>query len=152
MGKHLQDKISLIYKGILQIGERRKETSLPMEATRSRASKPLPQETDSNCLDNPMDGGAWWTAVHGVAKSQTRLSDFTFTFTFMHRRRKWQPTLVLLPGKSHGRKSLASYSSWGRKELDTTEWLHFKTRWTNRWEKTNGEGTRGVFREQVEQK
>ena len=31
---------------------------------------------------NPMDGGAWWTAVHGVAKSQTRLSDFTFTFHF----------------------------------------------------------------------
>ena len=29
-----------------------------------------------------MDGGAWWAAVHGVAKSRTRLSDFTFTFTF----------------------------------------------------------------------
>ena len=34
------------------------------------------------CPDNPMDGGAWWAAVHGVAKSQTRLSDFTFTFHF----------------------------------------------------------------------
>ena len=32
------------------------------------------------CLENPMDGGAWWAAVHGVAGSQTRLSDFTFTF------------------------------------------------------------------------
>ena len=31
---------------------------------------------------NPMDGGAWWAAVHGIAKSQTRLSDFTFTFHF----------------------------------------------------------------------
>ena len=31
---------------------------------------------------NPMDGGAWWAAVHGVAKSRTRLSDFTFTFHF----------------------------------------------------------------------
>ena len=30
----------------------------------------------------PMDGGAWWAAVHGVAKSRTRLSDFTFTFHF----------------------------------------------------------------------
>ena len=29
-----------------------------------------------SCLENPMDGGAWWAAVHGVAKSQTRLSDF----------------------------------------------------------------------------
>ena len=36
----------------------------------------------SSCLENPMDGGAWWGAVHGVAKSWTRLSDFTFTFHF----------------------------------------------------------------------
>ena len=34
-----------------------------------------------SCLENPMDGGVWWTAVHGVAKSPTRLSDFTFTFS-----------------------------------------------------------------------
>ena len=32
------------------------------------------------CLENPMDGGTWWAPVHGVVKSQTRLSDFTFTF------------------------------------------------------------------------
>ena len=35
-----------------------------------------------SCLENPMDGGAWWAAVHGVARSQTQLSDFTFTFHF----------------------------------------------------------------------
>ena len=35
-----------------------------------------------SCLGNPVDGGAWWAAVHGVAKSRTRLSDFTFTFHF----------------------------------------------------------------------
>ena len=35
-----------------------------------------------SCLENPMDGGAWWAAVYGVAESQTRLSDFTFTFPF----------------------------------------------------------------------
>ena len=37
-----------------------------------------------SCLENPMDGGAWWATVHGVTKSRTRLSDFTFlsTFTF----------------------------------------------------------------------
>ena len=40
-------------------------------------------------------------------------------------RRKWQPTPVLLPGKSHGRRSLVGYSPWGCKESDTTEWLHF---------------------------
>ena len=33
-----------------------------------------------SCLENPMDRGAWWATVHGVAKSQTRLSDFTFFF------------------------------------------------------------------------
>ena len=35
-----------------------------------------------SCLESPMDRGAWWAAVHGVAKSQTRLRDFTFTFHF----------------------------------------------------------------------
>ena len=35
-----------------------------------------------SCLENPMDGGAWWAAVHEVAKSRARLSDFTFTFHF----------------------------------------------------------------------
>jgi len=35
-----------------------------------------------SCLENPMDGGAWWVAVHGVATSQTRLSNFLFTFHF----------------------------------------------------------------------
>ena len=35
-----------------------------------------------SCLENPMDGGAWWAAVHGVARSRTRLSDFTFIFHF----------------------------------------------------------------------
>ena len=34
------------------------------------------------CVGNPMGGGAWWAVVHGVAQSQTRLSDFTFTFHF----------------------------------------------------------------------
>ena len=43
----------------------------------------------------------------------------------MVRRRQWQPTPVLLPGKSHGQSSLVGYSPWGREELDTTEGLHF---------------------------
>ena len=40
-------------------------------------------------------------------------------------RRKWQPTPVLLPGESHGWRSLVGYSPWGCKEWDTTEQLHF---------------------------
>ena len=43
-------------------------------------------------------------------------------------RRKWQSTPVLLPGKSHGQRSLVGYNPWGPKELDTTEWLHFTFR------------------------
>ena len=70
-----------------------------------------------SCLENPMDGGAWWAAVHGVAKSWTRLKDFTF----MHWRRKWQPTPVFLPGESQGQGSLVGCRLWGRTELDTTE-------------------------------
>ena len=42
-------------------------------------------------------------------------------------RRKWQPTPVLLPGKSHGQRSLVGYSPWGCKESDKTERLHFST-------------------------
>ena len=41
------------------------------------------------------------------------------------RRRQWHPTPVLLPGKSHGWRSLVGYSPWGREESDTTERLHF---------------------------
>ena len=40
-------------------------------------------------------------------------------------RRRWHPTPVLLPGESHGRRSLVGCNPWGREGLDTTEWLHF---------------------------
>ena len=74
------------------------------------------------CLENPMDGGAWWAAVHGVPKSRTRLSDTSLSpFTFMHWRRKWQPTPVFLPGESQGRGSLVGCRLWGRTESDMTE-------------------------------
>ena len=43
----------------------------------------------------------------------------------LRRRRQWHPTPVLLPGNSHGRRSLVGYSRWGREESDTTERLHF---------------------------
>ena len=46
-------------------------------------------------------------------------------FRRKYRRRQWQPTPVLLPGKSHGWRSLVGCSPWGHKESDTTERLHF---------------------------
>ena len=70
-----------------------------------------------SCLENPMGGEAWWAAGHGVVKSRTRLSDFTFT----HWRRKWQPTPVFFPGESQGRGSLVGCHLWGHTESDTTE-------------------------------
>ena len=70
-----------------------------------------------SCLENPMDRGAWKAVVHGVVKSQTRLSDFTFT----HWRRRWQPTPVLLPRESQGQRSLVGCHLWGRTESDRTE-------------------------------
>ena len=74
-----------------------------------------------SCLENTMDGGGWWAAVHGVAKSQTQLCDFIFTFHFIHWRRKWQPTPVFLPGESQGQGSLVGCCLWGRTESDMTE-------------------------------
>ena len=60
-------------------------------------------------------------AVQGVAKSRTRLSDFPFTFTFLHWRRKWKPTPVFLLGESQGRGNLVGCHLWGHTESDTTE-------------------------------
>ena len=65
-------------------------------------------------LENPMDGGAWWAAVHGVTTSLS-LS------TFVHWRRKWQPTPVFLPGESQGQGSLVGCRLRGLTESDTTE-------------------------------
>ena len=74
-----------------------------------------------SCLQNPMDRGAWWAAVHGVAKSRNNWATSPSLFTFMHWRRKWQPTPVFLPGESQGLGSLVGCPLWGRTESDMTE-------------------------------
>ena len=55
-----------------------------------------------SCLENPMAGGAWWAAVHGVAKCWTPLSDFTFTFHFhaLEKERATHPSVLAwrIPG------------------------------------------------------
>ena len=71
-----------------------------------------------------MDREARHAVIHGVSRSQTRLSDWT-ELNWHTWRRQWQPTLVFLPGKSHGWRSLVGCSPWGRKESNMTEWLHF---------------------------
>ena len=64
---------------------------------------------------------AWWAAVHGVARSWKRLSDFTFTFHFHASEKEMATHSVFLPGESQGRGSLVGCRLWGRTESDTTE-------------------------------
>ena len=73
---------------------------------------------------NPMDGGAWWAAIHGVAKSRTRLSNFTLTFHFHALEKDMATHSMFLPGESQGRGSLEGCRLWGRTESDTTEATH----------------------------
>ena len=61
-----------------------------------------------SCLENPMDWGAWWATVHGVIKSQTRLSNFTFTFVVS----TCVPASLLalqIPSRSSGQMVLFSF-------------------------------------------
>ena len=92
-----------------------------LKTTMTNIGEGMGTRLQCSLLEGPMDGGAWQAAVHGVAESRTQLSNFTFTFTFMHWRRKWHPTPVFLPGESQGRGSLAGCRLWGHTELDMTE-------------------------------
>ena len=74
-----------------------------------------------SCLENPMDGGAWWAAVHGVAKSRTRLSDFTFTFHFHALEKEMATHSSVLAWRIPGTGGLVGCRLWGRTESDTTE-------------------------------
>ena len=76
-----------------------------------------------NCLhDNDDDSSQHFLRTCHVSKL---ISVFYLEFVVSHWRRQWHPTPVLLPGKSHGWRSLVGCSPWGREELDTTERLHF---------------------------
>ena len=68
-----------------------------------------------------MDGGAWWAAVHGVAKSQTQLSDFTFTFHFHALEKEMATHSSVLAWRIPGTGNLMGCRLWGRTEWDTTE-------------------------------
>ena len=75
-----------------------------------------------SCLENPMDRGAWW-AIQSMGSLRVRHDWVTSLslFTFMHWRRKWQPTQVFLPGESQGWGSLVGCCLCGHTESDTTE-------------------------------
>ena len=66
-----------------------------------------------SCLENPMDGGAWWAAVHGVAKSRTWLSDFTFTFHFHALEKEMATYSSVLAWRSPGTREPGGLPSMG---------------------------------------
>ena len=69
-----------------------------------------------------MDGGAWWAVVHGVAKSRTRLIDFTFTFHFHALEKEMATYSSVLAWRILGTLgSLVGCRLWGRTESDSTE-------------------------------
>ena len=74
-----------------------------------------------SCLENPMERGAWWAAVHGVSKSWTPLSDFTFTFHFHALEKEMATHSSVLAWRVPGTASLVGCHLWGRTESDTTE-------------------------------
>ena len=82
-------------------------------------------------LEKPMDRGAWWAAVHGVAKSQTRLSDFTFTFHFHALEKEMATHSSVLAwrisgtGKPGGLPSMGSQSRRQLKQLSNSSKLSF---------------------------
>ena len=85
----------------------------------------------------------WWKQV--LIENYMQFCPVIWIFTFANYyvlwgRRWWHPTPVLLPGKSHGQRSLVDCSPWGLGESDTTEWLHFSLftfmRWGRKWQPT----------------
>ena len=68
-----------------------------------------------------MDGGSWWAAVHGVAKSRTRLNDFTFNFHFHALEKEMATHSSVLAWRIPGKGSLVGCRLWGRTESDRTE-------------------------------
>ena len=73
------------------------------------------------CLENPMDGGAWWAAVHGVAKSRTRLSNFPFTFHFHALEKEMATHFSVLAWRVPGTGEPGGCRLWDHTESDTTE-------------------------------
>ena len=90
---------------------------LPLWETEEANGTPL----QDSCLENPMDGGAWWATVHGVMKSRTRLSKFTFTFHFHALDKEMATHSSDLAWRIPGMVSLVGCRLWGRTESDTTE-------------------------------
>ena len=76
-----------------------------------------------SCLENPMDRGAWWAAVHGVAKSQRRLSDFTFPFHFHALEKEMATHSSVLAWRIPGTGEPGGLPSMGSHRVRWLKWL-----------------------------
>ena len=74
-----------------------------------------------SCLENPMDGEAWWAVVHGVATSRAQLSDFTFTFHFPALGKEMAIHSSVLAWRIPGMEEPGGLPSMGSHREDTTE-------------------------------
>ena len=82
-----------------------------------------------SCLENPMHGGTWWAAVHGVATRRTRLSDFTFTFHFHALEEKMATHSSILAWRIPGMGEPGKAAVYGVAESQTRlKWLSSSSR------------------------
>ena len=97
-----------------------------------------PGRLQSMELERVRHDGSNWHAFRSMLHNLQEFGGFQWSVG----RRQWQPTPVLLPGKSHGRRSLVGSSPWGRQVADTTERLHFQFSlstfmpWRRKWQPT----------------
>ena len=116
--KHIQHGLGTVIKSVIEI------LSYAVGKLRSLGWKG--GEGNGNplqypCLENPMDGGAQWAEVHGVARSRTRLSDFTLFFHFHALEKEMATHSSVLAWRIPGRESLLGCCLWGHTESDMTE-------------------------------
>ena len=95
------------------------------EARQAPLSIGFPRQEYWSGLHFPPPGDLPIPGIEPASPAASALAGKFSTTEPPRRRRRWHPTLVLLPGKSHGQRSLVGCSPWGRKESDTTERLHF---------------------------
>ena len=112
--------IIIILQKIMVENESLEPDNFGFHPSQKRATEKLPPLQYPR-LETSMDGGAGWAAVHGVAKSRTQLSDFTFTFHFHTLEKEMATHSSVLAWRIPGTGSLVGCRLWGHTESDTTE-------------------------------
>ena len=109
--------IQLLYNVVLISAVQGSELAVCIQLSREGNGTPL----QDSCLENPMDGGAWQAAVHGIAKSRTQLGDFTLTFHFHVLEKEMATHSSVLAWRVPGTAEPGGLPSMGSHRVDTTE-------------------------------